>query len=145
MPGIVFDTSVFIAYKPAVFPAGFLMSAVVIQELTAGAQDKTDIQKLNAIRLEYEKEGRLLVPLGEDWWLAGKVLYALLRGLKSERGGLTPKLHPHEKQRIIRDVLIARTVKSAGALLVTDNRADFELIKRFCNVRTIAGADYFHS
>jgi predicted nucleic acid-binding protein len=144
MPGVVFDTSVFIAYKPAEFPAGFLMSAVVIQELTAGAKDKSDLQRLNAIRLAYEKENRLLVPTGEDWWLAGKVLYSLLQGLKSERGGQTPRLHPHEKQRIIRDVLIARTVRRAGALLITNNSADFTLIRRFCNVRFKSGADYFN-
>jgi hypothetical protein len=40
MPGVTYDTSIFIAYKPATFPAGFLMSAIVIQELAAGAADK---------------------------------------------------------------------------------------------------------
>ncbi|HEV7377440.1 MAG TPA: hypothetical protein VGN95_22175 [Pyrinomonadaceae bacterium] len=125
MPGVIYDTSVFIAYKPATFPAGFYMSAIVIQELAAGAEDKSDLQELNALRLDYEMQGRLLVPTGEDWWLAGKVLNSLLRGLKSRQGGLTPKLPAAEKQRIIRDVLIARTARRAGALLVTDNLKDF--------------------
>jgi predicted nucleic acid-binding protein len=143
MPGITYDTSVFIAYKPATFPAGFYMSAIVIQELAAGAKDKSDLQELNALRLDYEMQGRLLVPTGEDWWLAGKVLNSLLRGLKSRQGGLTPKLPAAEKQRIIRDVLIARTARRAGALLVTDNLKDFKLIARFCAVRAMAGRRYF--
>ena len=92
MPGVTYDTSVFIAYKPVVFPAGFLMSAIVIQELAAGAKDKSDLQELDSLRRDYEKQGRLLVHTGEDWWLAGKILNSLLRGLKSRRGGLTPKL-----------------------------------------------------
>jgi predicted nucleic acid-binding protein len=144
MPTITFDTSVFIAYKPAKFPAGFLLSAVVIQELAAGATDKSDLQRLDSIRRTYEKEGRLLVPTGEDWWLVGKVLNSLLRGLKSKAGRRAPRISKGEQQRIIRDVLIARTAHRAGATVVTDNIADFEKIRRFCNVRLKSGADYFN-
>ncbi|HXG66072.1 MAG TPA: type II toxin-antitoxin system VapC family toxin [Blastocatellia bacterium] len=143
MPKITFDTSIFIAYKPAALPAGFRMPAVVIQELTAGAVDKSDVQRWDAARRVYEQAGALLVPTGEDWWLAGKVLNSLLRGLKSKSKGLTPRLHPGEKQRIIRDALIARTVKREGALLVTNNIKDFEQIKSFCNIRMRSGKDYF--
>jgi len=143
MPIITYDTSVFISHKPAEFPAGFVLSAVVLQELTAGAVDKSDIQRWDAARRAHEKEGTLLVPTGEDWWLAGKVLNSLLRGQKSKRGGLTPKLPAVEKQRIIRDVLIARTARRAGALLVTDNVRDFKVISRFCAVRVISGEKFF--
>lgn len=143
MPKVTYDTSVFIAYKPAALPAGFLMSAVVLQELAAGAKDKSELQRLDIARKAFEKQGRLLVPTSEDWWLAGKVLNSLLRGLKSRRGGLTPKLPAAEKQRIVRDVLIARTVRRAGALLVTDNVGDFKMIGRFCAVRMMTGSRYF--
>lgn len=101
MPKVVYDTSVFIAYKPAEFPAGFLMSAVVLQELTAGAVDRSDVQRWDAARRAHEKAGTLLVPTGEDWWLAGKVLNSLLRGLKSKRGGLTPKLPAAESELFV--------------------------------------------
>ncbi|MGH9942141.1 MAG: hypothetical protein ACRD9R_07275 [Pyrinomonadaceae bacterium] len=67
MPKVTFDTSVFITYKPAVLPAGFLMSAVVIQELTSGALDKSDVQRLEAMWRAHEKANTLLVPTGEDW------------------------------------------------------------------------------
>jgi len=48
MPVVTYDTSIFIAYKPAALPAGFRMSAVVIQELTAGAVDKSEVQRWQA-------------------------------------------------------------------------------------------------
>ena len=143
MPVITYDTSIFIAYKPAALPAGFRMSAVVIQELTAGAVDKSEVQRWQAAMRAHEKEGTLLVPTGEDWWLAGKVLNSLLRGLKSRAGGLTPRVPKAEQQRIIRDVLIARTARRAGALLVTDNLSDFEKIGRFCAVRLRSGVEHF--
>ena len=119
------------------------MSAVVLQELTAGALDKSELQRWDAARHTYEKTGRLLVPTGEDWWLAGKVLNSLLRGLKSKHGGLTPRLPATEKHRIVRDVLIARTARRAGALLVMDNVKDFQMIRRFCPVHMVRGSDYF--
>jgi predicted nucleic acid-binding protein len=143
MPIVTFDTSIFIAYKPAELPAGFRMSAVVLQELTTGSVDKSEIQWWHTTWKLHEKEKTLLVPTGEDWWLAGKVLNSLLRGLKSKAGGKTPKLPAEEKQRIIRDVLIARTAKRAGALLITNNISDFKMIQHFCNVRFQSGKDYF--
>jgi predicted nucleic acid-binding protein len=143
MAGIVFDTSVIIAYKPTAFPTGLLMSTIVLQELIAGAADKSEVQKWIAFYRFYEKQNKVLVPNGEDWCEAGRILNAMLRGLKSRAGGRTPKLQDSEKQSIIRDVLIARTVKRASALLVTDNVKDFERIKRFCSVRLIKGSEYF--
>jgi len=143
MAKVTYDTSAFIAYKPTEFPVGFVMSAVVIQELTAGAVDKSGVQRWDASRRSHEKAGTLLVPNAEDWWLAGKVLNSLLRRLKSEAGGMTPRVQKIDQWRIVRDVLIARTAKRAGALLVTDNIKDFEKIKSFCNVRLVSGKTYF--
>ena len=143
MAGIVFDTNIWIGYQPRTLPRSLHMSVVVLQERLAGAADATDVKNYEAAKKQYEREGKLLVPTADDWIKAGKVLNSLLRGLKSKRGGKTPRLHPQEKQRIIRDVLIARTVKRVGALLVTDNARDFKMIKRFCNVRTQRGREYF--
>lgn len=140
---LTYDTCVFIAYKPTRFPASFLMSAVVIEELAAGAVDKSDLQRWEAVRKTHEKRGTLLVPTGEDWFVAGKVLNSLLRGLKARSDRRTPKLPASEKNRIIRDVLIARTVRRANAALVTDNLKDFNLIRRFCAVRTMQASSYF--
>lgn len=144
---IVFDTSIFIAFKPSIdiHSSGYLLSAIVIQELMAGARDSSELKSWEAIAREFWKQDRLLIPAFEDWLLAGKVLNSLLRGLKSERGGKTPKLHPDDKQRIIRDVLIARTVRRVNGLLITDNINDFKRIKKFCNVRLQSGKEFFRS
>ena len=94
---------------------------------------------------EFHKDGRLLVPDRDDWIEAGKILNNLLREQGSARGGKTPKLHPAEKQRIVRDVLIARCAKRAGATLITDNQKDFAAIRRYCNVRIRSGRSFFSS
>jgi predicted nucleic acid-binding protein len=119
------------------------MPAVILQELAAGATDSAELKRIDTARKKFAAEDKLIVPTEEDWWQAGKIINALLRGLKSKAGGKTPKLHPDEKQRIVRDALIARMAQRAGALLVTDNIADFKRIKRFCNVRFESGQQYF--
>ncbi len=143
MPGVVFDSCIFISRKPRSYPAGLRMSAVVVQELAAGAPDRSQINLWKALWNRHQKENTLLIPTGEDWWEAGRILHSLLHGLKTGNQGRTPKLDPAEKQRIVRDVLIARTAKRAGAILVTDNIADFQKIRRYCAVRIRSGAEYF--
>ncbi len=143
MPIITFDTCIFITYQPSNLPKGFRLTAVVLQELTAGANDDKEVKYWNEVRRAREKDGTLLVPNDEDWWFAGKVLNSLQRGLRGKNQGKTPKSDAATIQRITRDVLIARTAKRVGALLVTDNTKDFELIKNFCNVKTISGKEFF--
>ncbi len=143
MPGTIFDTNIWIAYKPARLPSDLIMSAVVMQELVVGASDKSEIKFLAASRRRYEREGKMLVPDSEDWWQAGVIFNSYLRKLKSRAGGKTPRLQQSEKQRIVRDALIAVTAKRAGALVVTDNLVDFEKLKPYCKVKVISGSDYF--
>jgi hypothetical protein len=143
MSRVTFDTNIFISRPSITLPASFYMSVVVLQELVVGAEDEAEVKKLDKAHREYEKAGRLLVPTGEDWWLAGKVINSLQRGLKSKRGGLTPKLAAEEKYRITNDVLIARTARRAGVSVVTDNLRDFERIQKFCHVRLMSGQAYF--
>ncbi|WOB42428.1 type II toxin-antitoxin system VapC family toxin [Thermoleptolyngbya oregonensis NK1-22] len=145
MTKVTFDTNILISRKNLQLPDSFYMSVVVLQELVAGAKDETALKSLTVAYREYEKSRRLLVPTAEDWWLVGKVIYALQRGLKSQRGGLTPKMSADQKYRITHDVLIARTAKRAGVMVVTDNVRDFEAIQRFCNVRLTSGEEYFNS
>lgn len=143
MPTVTYDTNVFISRKPAYFRAGFIMSAVVMQELAVGAVDDAELKRLNGARLAYEKQNRFLVPNGGDWWLAGKVLNSLLRGLKKKSGGLTPKLSDSEKHRIISDVLIGVTARRAHATIVTDNLKDFAKIRYYCDVKVISADEFF--
>jgi len=74
---------------------------------------------------------------------SGIILYRLRQGKKSRAKGVTPKLPTAEVQRIMRDTMIASTVKRANAVLVTDNIKDFERIRSFCDVKIINGSDYF--
>lgn len=121
------------------------MSAVVLQELVAGASDSSAIQEFERLRQEYRKANKLLVPAEEDWWHAGLVLNALQRGRRSKKTGKIPKISVAERYRIINDVLIARTAKRAGVTVVTDNINDFIKIRNFCDVKIISGSKYFSS
>jgi predicted nucleic acid-binding protein len=141
MPKVTYDTNVFIKEKPAYFPAGFFMSAVVIQELAAGA-DGAKLKELRSLTNSYEKEGRLLTPNGEDWWFAGKILSSLFNtsDLPKKKSARISKT---EQQRILRDVLIARTAKRAGVTIVTSNLKDFQKIRAYCNVKIQTPDDFF--
>lgn len=132
---LVFDTNVIIRHKMSEVP-GFV-SAVVLQELAAGAQDTADVRRLGSMRAAAEDDGVLLTPDGEDWYEAGKVLNALRLGLRSHRDGYTPAIPKDEQQRLLRDVLIARSAKRINARVVTYNKGDFEKIRRFCNVQLV--------
>lgn len=143
MAGVVFDTNIWIAYKPTNLPKNLVMSAVVLQELVAGASDGSVLKRLEASRKQYEKEDRLLVPTGEDWFRAGKILNSFLHNLKVQSGGTTPRLHPNKIQQMFRDALIAVSVSRTHALLVTDNLSDFKAIQRYGKLRIQAGRDFF--
>lgn len=143
MPKVTFDSDVFMRRKPMKLPAGFYMSAVVIEELAAGARDGSVLKELEAALKDYQKAERLLVPTGEDWFQAGKVIYALQQGAKSKKTGDKPRMSPDVRTRLINDVLIARTARSAGVAVVTYNVRHFERIRRYCNVKLVDAAEYF--
>jgi predicted nucleic acid-binding protein len=143
MPKVTYDSDVFMRLKPRVLPQGFYMSAVVIEELAAGATDGSVLKGLRAVLKRYEEADHLLVPTGEDWYESGKVIYALQQGNKSKKTGDKPKMSPEVRCRMINDVLIARTAKREGVEVVTYNMRHFEQIKRYCAVKLINAAHYF--
>lgn len=145
MAKVTYDANIFIRYKPQSFPRSFYLSAVVLQELVAGANDASKIKELERLRQEYRKANKLLVPNEEDWWHVGLVLNALQRGRRSKRTGKIPRMSAGERQRIINDVLIARTAKRASVMVVTDNANDFQKIRNSCDVKVISGGEYFLS
>ncbi|HEU0302757.1 MAG TPA: hypothetical protein VFR37_25065 [Longimicrobium sp.] len=133
------DTNVVIRHGMSNIPG--IVSAVVLQELTAGARDTAEVRRLGSVRADAEDDGVLLTPDGEDWYFAGKVLNSLYRGLRSHRRGPTPAIPREEQQRLMRDVLIARSAKRINVMVATYNAADFEKIRRFCNVRIVNPAE----
>lgn len=143
MSSVDFDTNIWIAYKPTKLPNDLVMSAVVLQELAAGAADRSILKSLEASRKQYEKENKLLIPSGEDWFQAGKVLNSLLHNLKARSRGKTPRLHPSKVHQMFRDTLIAVSVNRTRALLVTNNVRDFAAIQAYCKVRIRSGREFF--
>ena len=134
---VVLDTNVIIRHGASELTKRGLLSAVVLQEVTAGARDNAELRLWGSLGQQIRSEGRLLVPDGEDWFEAGRVLSLLRRGATSVRPGPTLVIDRGEQQRLVRDVLIARSAKRINAEVATDNRADFEKIRRFCNVRVV--------
>ncbi len=143
MPTITFDTCIFITHQPSSYPQGFCLTAVVLEELTAGAADDSEVKFWGQVRKEREADGTIFTPNSEDWWLAGKILNSLRRGLKSKNKGRILKHSASHTERIIRDVLIARVVKRENLYLVTDNIKDFETIAPYCKIKLISGEDFF--
>lgn len=134
---VIWDTNAYIRHGVHQIGRQPLLSAVVLQELTAGALDGAEVRRWAVIARRLGAEGRLLVPNGEDWFEVGRVLNSLLRGVRSARGPRTHAIDRGEQQRLVRDVLIARTARRANAAVATYNRGDFEKIRRFCNVRLV--------
>ena|SRR5205823_297729 len=82
MPIYTFDTSVIIAYKVDELPTNFLLSAVVIAELTASAQDDSSRKVFEALRRDYHKAHALLIPNSDYWLTSSRILYWLSQGRK---------------------------------------------------------------
>ena len=62
-----FDTSVIIAYSVRELPKNFLLSAVVMAELTASAADNSLRKVFEAMRRGADKYEALIVPTADDW------------------------------------------------------------------------------
>lgn len=140
----LFDTHVYITYQEAVaaMRPGWL-SAVVLQELTAGSSGRSELQaRLTTLRA-YETRQRLIVPNAEAWYLAGRILSVYLSDLsRADRERRRPSLDHRRKQNIIRDVLIAVSAKHQGVTVVSDNE-DFPAIQRYHKFSLTLAADFF--
>jgi predicted nucleic acid-binding protein len=74
------------------------MSAVVLEELYAGAHDPTSVKLLDKLYDVFVSANRLVVPHGRDWQKAGKIIAQLERKYGFEEKYLA---------RIANDILIA--------------------------------------
>jgi predicted nucleic acid-binding protein len=123
---IVFDTSVLVdqirtnRYLTRMMHLDGVVrnSSVVFAELWRGAStalDRKIVEKL-------ERSHPLFTPARNDWLESGRILAKM----RDDHGFEPPKL-----RALHFDVLIALTVRAHGARLITSNRADFELIRRY--------------
>jgi predicted nucleic acid-binding protein len=93
-------------------------SSIVLAELWRGARSSDDREVLQAL----EQSHPILTPTEKNWLESGQ----LLSKIHADKG-----FEPHKLRDLHFDVLIALTVRSHGALLITSNRADFELIREY--------------
>jgi len=97
------------------------LSAVVAQELRAGARSADDRRLLERHVLSlYRRRGRLVTPSAQAWADSGNVLAELERHEGLDLGRLSKAFG--------NDVLLALSCREAGIVLVTDNARDFERI-----------------
>ena len=131
---IIYDTSIYIPFinNGTPYPANELnigkpliyLSAVVVEELYAGAFDNTSIKLLDKMYETFESLGRLITPAAPDWQKAGKVVAALAKKYGFEDMFLS---------RMVNDALISLSARRIGAVVATRNTKDFLRIKEFVN------------
>lgn len=137
---IILDTSIYIPFinegnafpefelkvaKPVIY-----MSAVVIEELYAGAFDRKSVKLLDRMYKTFDGLGRLIAPEASDWQKAGSVVASLGKEYGFEKIFLAKVTH---------DILIALSARRIGALLATYNIKDFVKIKKFVNFKLYEG------
>ncbi|MHB8846070.1 MAG: type II toxin-antitoxin system VapC family toxin [Nitrospirota bacterium] len=137
---LILDTSIYIPFindgiaHPIVdFPQGhpiFFMSAVVMEELYAGASDAVTIRLLDRLFDTFAKLNRMATPDALDWRKAGRIIAQLGRKYGFEDVFLS---------RITHDVLIALSARRIGASVVTNNLKDFLRIQEYVDVKIFAG------
>jgi predicted nucleic acid-binding protein len=126
----IFDTSVLVTeIRTGIFRtrietiSGLVrMSSVVLAELRRGASDSADRDFLRAL----EKGRPILTPTQKNWQESGEILAKI----RADQG-----FEPTKLRDLHFDVLIALTARSHGARLITTNRMDFELIKRYREIQ----------
>jgi predicted nucleic acid-binding protein len=97
-------------------------SSVVLAELWRGAANPSDREFLRALARSHP----ILTPTEKNWLESGEILSRI----RSDHGFAPAKLRD-----LHFDVLIALTARSHGARLITTNRADFELIGRYRQIK----------
>jgi predicted nucleic acid-binding protein len=148
MAYFTYDTSVIISRRVTgllTMPGSFLLSSIVLTELSAGAADGTERKIYEGLFRAYQKERRLIVPNDEDWLLTSRILFLLTHARRRLHHGKLKRLPPGASQRLAFDVLIAVSARRWRAQVVTENWADFKAIQRYCNATVIKAAQFFKS
>jgi len=118
MAYFTYDTSVIVARKLTellAMPSSFLMSAVVVTELSASVTDASLRKFYENLFRTYQKEERLIIPDAEDWLLTSKILFLLTNSRRRLDHGRLKRLPPGASQRMALDVLIAVSARRSKA------------------------------
>lgn len=98
------------------------LSAVVLEDLYAGAPDRKTVKTLAKFEKDFTKTNRLLIPNQTDWSIAGQVLNKIGKKYGFEKIG---------KASLTNDTVLAMSIARKGFTLLTANAKDFELIAEF--------------
>lgn len=147
MPYFTYDTSVIVSRKLSLheMPRNFVMSAIVLMELTSSAVDSSRRKYYEQFFRQYQEDNLLIVPNEDDWLFAAKTMFLLKQERRREGRGRLKRLPPGASQRLALDVLIAVSARRWRAQVVTENWADFKAIQRYCNATIIKAAQFFKS
>jgi len=107
-------------FIPLVFKT--YLSAVVAEELYAGAVDAEAVRLIERYVGALERAGRVVTPSFQDWKEAGTLVARMTRDEPARKSKV---------QQMLNDVLVALSARRIGAEVYTFNGRDFELIRRF--------------
>ena len=93
-------------------------SSVVLAELWRGSTTHAEAAFLRALERKYP----IFTPTERNWLESGEILMCI----QQDRG-----FEPRKLRDLHFDVLIALTARTQGARLITSNRADFEMIRKY--------------
>jgi predicted nucleic acid-binding protein len=138
LPGILFDTSVYIsalrqgdasllssrraARKGEAQDRPLWLSVVVLEELLVGARDRRMKKLLSHLERDFDRAGRLLVPIQSDWTAGGQILALIGEKYGYEEVG---------KARMTNDALIAMSAARQRITVLTINDDDYRKLTEF--------------
>ena len=123
---VIFDSSILVGdlrtgrYSERIASTRDLVrnSSVVLAELWRGTTSEAEKKFLSWLVDHYP----VLTPTENNWLESGQIL----QRMQGDRGFESKKLRD-----LHFDVLIALTARTSGARLITSNRADFEMIRKY--------------
>jgi predicted nucleic acid-binding protein len=136
MEPALFDSSIYIsalrrgdeavvALRRFAADAPLWLSAVVLEELYAGAADRNR-NVVERLERDFDRAKRILVPNQSDWTQVGRVLARLAAKYHYEQIG---------QGRLTNDALIAISAGRQGITVITANQRDFRRLAEFRDFR----------
>jgi predicted nucleic acid-binding protein len=115
----------------AEFTPNTYLSSVVFHELLVGASTPSKARQIREDLLgPLTRAGRLITPSHSAWDQAGSSIAAMARQESRELRSVPKSL--------VNDFLLAASCRESGATLVTDNTADFKLIRKYLKHEHVA-------
>lgn len=110
-------------------PRTFL-SSVVRAELIQGAKGDLGRARIARATRQLERARRVVAPTHEDWVAAGTI-----------QGRIWDDNPSLRTKRLLNDILIACSARRVGAIVVSENKQDFELIGEYLPLRSMPMAE----